>query len=105
MARFQTNEKELTSFGLKSFVPITGLNDLYLKYEKKNYNKHLYIICKNLHIEPVIYKERYFDSEVLSHFNVQQSAILQARHEYVRAWPIIHSLRYSVNQSSSASTV
>lgn len=36
MEGFQTNEKELTSYGLKSFVPITGLNNLYLKYEKKD---------------------------------------------------------------------
>lgn len=47
MAGFQTNEKELTSYGLKSFVPITGLNNLYLTYE------NLYIICKNLHLQPV----------------------------------------------------
>ena len=35
MVGFQTNEIELTSYGLKSFVPKTGLTNMYLKYEKK----------------------------------------------------------------------
>ena len=62
MAGFQTNEKELTSYGLKSFVPITGLNNLYLTYENLNIMQKFASSAG---------KERYFDSEGLSRFNVR----------------------------------
>ena len=81
MVGFQTNEIELTSYGLKSFVPKTGLTNMYLKYEKK-----ITISICTSYAKICIW---YFNSQGLSRFNVRQST-LQARHAvYVRTW---HSL-------------